>query len=195
MTVRLFKPLFLKYSTNLTVFQIRKQLSNSVIRNMIEPSVFDPYNRDIVITVKVYEVGTKKFNNFCLFKPWIRYNHDQFNRIWLQNHYTKGCLTFLITGHIWKLIFIPSNNTIRIFPVFLNITLCHFRCFYLVFDDNWEKIWKMIKGLRAAVWACLLTMSQFLQHFTRTVFVRKQIEQLFPSCNFLRQNLVQKMCP
>ena len=43
--------------------------SNSVITNSTGPSVFVRYNRDFVITVKIYVVekllGTKNINKFC----------------------------------------------------------------------------------------------------------------------------------
>ncbi len=58
---------------------------NSVITSITGP--FVRYSREFVITVNIYvakwSIGAKNGNIFYLLQPWIRYNRDRYNRVWL----------------------------------------------------------------------------------------------------------------
>jgi hypothetical protein len=70
----LFLLIFPFYSKNQNVMKMTDVQSNSVITNSTGPSIFVRYNRDIVITVKLYVVkspfGTENFLNF------VRYSRE-----------------------------------------------------------------------------------------------------------------------
>jgi len=53
----------------------------SVITNIVR------YSREFVITMSIYvakwSIGAKNGNSFHSLYPWIRYNRDRYNRVWL----------------------------------------------------------------------------------------------------------------